>query len=145
VDRCRKRSCTIIVPPINTVIIDCDRCDAFQQDERRPDFIVFYDDISNHRQWWLIVEIKGRLKSAKNVLQQLESGASVIEHHRLYHLPQVRSRYLIPLTLFDGQTRAEDFTLYDRKRIRFFGENYPAIAMRCRPGLRLQDLIPRIS
>ncbi|MBA2278510.1 MAG: hypothetical protein H0W06_12190 [Chloroflexia bacterium] len=116
--------------------------DVFQQ-EGLPDFIVFYDDLRDGRHIWLIVEIKGRLRSGASPLQQLERGASAIEHHPLFRLSRPHARFLIPLVLFDGKSRAADFARYDRKRIRFFGENYQSLTKRCRPGIKFQDLDPK--
>ena len=142
VPRCGQRACTVIVPRHQSMVVKCDECDAFQQDEQRPDFIIFWDDIQNHRHVWLILEIKGGVKSGRTMFQQAERGASVVEHHPLFSVPQPRTRFLVPLILFDGKSRAASFTENQRKSVLFFGTKYPVAMLRCRPDLTLLHLLP---
>lgn len=141
VKHCRVRRCSLGLGATRSVCIACDRCDAFSTEARRPDLIVLSEETRGGPHTWLVVEVKGGFDDPSLIAGQLQAGATSIEQHALFRLVSSPSHHLVPLVLFDGRSHAADFAALGRKRVRFYSKQYPIRALRCRSGLRVNDVV----
>lgn len=141
VQRCRKRKCSISGFGPHSVIIECDACDAFSSEERRPDYIVFVRGDSENDHMWLVVELKGGLDDADKVVEQIQAGAATVEGHELFQINTPRSRTLIAVVLFDGNSRVAEHQRINAVPVMFYNRPFRVRALRCKPGLTLSELI----
>lgn len=117
--RCRRGSSELKLPLADTVCVDCDECDYFPKNEegrKRPDFVVAYapgdpDDVT-----WVIVEMKGRVKSSQDTIEQLASGVEVVREQ--FTVRGYGQRF-VALVFKSSHSRATDIDRINGERIKF--------------------------
>ena len=77
---CKRPRCQLRLPQ-EAMAMDCDRCRAFPQHKKHPDFIVLHANASAH---WFVVEMKSKVSNVSDIIEQLEAGAKAILSSRLF-------------------------------------------------------------
>lgn len=124
---CRRRRCTVVLPYTPRLCIDCDRCDAFsaRSADKKPDFVVLYatSQPPHVLQYdWLVIEMKTKTSHPGSIIDQLQSGAHVLQTDQRFELP-TRSTVLSPIVLRSpgGGTHADDLRTLRAEFVSFFG------------------------
>jgi len=131
--QCRRGQCTLVLPPQVALTIDCDKCHSFPQGQRKPDFIVLYVGSTPSRSCWVIVEMKRSVAHPQRIVEQLQTGANVVQQGSHFKIPR-SPQNLIALLLHDKHIRTADFA---RRHITFRGRPTSILHKRC--GIRLED------
>ncbi len=135
-DRIRKHDCVLDVtqnlrPDI--IAVDCDVCGSFSPTERRPDFILL---LAGDTPRWFVVEMKSRIRSIGELLEQLQAGGDSIQAKSEFDIP-ASPRLLTFLVLHErGPVKTADF---QSRTLRIFGKRFPILHKRC--GISLETLI----
>lgn len=136
--RCRRDRCALRLPRQGVLCVDCDRCSAFPKERKRPDFIVLHVGGKSSVSCWLIVEMKGRVAHPRDIVEQLQIGAWVIQNDPLFQVPQ-SFQDLVALLLHDGHIHDADYKSIGSKRISFRGKLCRIKISRC--GTELKHLL----
>ena len=140
VPRCRRPTCTLPFSSDGAICIDCDSCDAFSTEERRPDFVLLAIGRDTDSLVWVIVEMKRKGDNASSIVQQLESGARKVQAHRSFKVAPPPAT-LLPLILTErGGVHTADFAVLRKRGIRYLGKSYPIVTKRC--GTALDSVLP---
>lgn len=138
VPQCRRPTCALVFPAGRFVCIDCDICRALEENARKPDFIVLYLPTGPAVRWWFVVEMKSRVQHPRDIVAQLQAGASAIEAQPQFAIAQSPQR-LVPLILRTGSLRVADLQIINRSRVSFLGK--PRVIESARCGVVLGALI----
>lgn len=136
--QCRRPACALSFPSGQYVCIDCDKCDCFSTDVTRPDFIALYVESNPSTSWWLVVEMKSRVQHPRQIVQQLQAGADVIESTPQFDILNSPQR-LVPVILHERGLRVADLQVINRSRISF--RNRPHVIKSKRCGVSLGTLL----
>jgi len=107
--------------------IDCDKCRAFSENERRPDFIAIQTVDSTSSPRWLVVEIKGVMKL--DAREQAEGGLQTILEHDMFRSGIQRARVCFAFKQRDLRQTADRDML--RRPFKLRGKEVPVLVIRC--------------
>lgn len=134
VERCNKDQCSLLLDGLHRdsrVIMDCDEY-APVAEQRRCDYVVFYDDGRVHT---APVEFKSRNVKAQAVFEQLQAGADIAVTLTL--AGEVHD--CLPVLLHRGGIRGPERRRIDKLHVRFRGQECPVYVARC--GSQLTSVV----
>lgn len=124
-----KNGCALALRDRSAVWIDCDRCLAFGEHERRPDIValVFGGPSPNT---WLVAEMKSKAADGRAIVRQLQAGADVVAAHEDFAFESAPDRLEAVVLHGSGlKTAARDSIA--RSRIRYMGHSVGIRTARC--------------
>jgi hypothetical protein len=126
----------LLFPAGQVICVDCDACRAFPEGVRRPDFIALHLRSSSPTEgWWLVVEMKSRPQGPREIVEQLQAGASTIETQDQFAIAQ-SPRRLLPVVLRTRGMHVADLQIINRSRVSFRGKRHVIKSARCGVALR---------
>ena len=113
VTSCRKGRCKIILDILEKIVcIDCDLCGTFaserEDNEKRPDFVILYNNSAVSISRWFVIEMKGRVSHPRRIVKQLQEGANIIAGNEKFGISEYRGM-LNAFVVRDKHVRATDF------------------------------------
>ncbi|MCQ3808704.1 MAG: hypothetical protein KTV16_15760 [Acidimicrobiia bacterium] len=105
------------------LVIECDKCEAFPKDQRRPDLLVFR--VANDEAQWIVVEIKTTVQPKAR--RQIEAGLQVLADSPLFQ--ELAGRLPLAIIAY-SRRRVTDLDKY-RQPIRVLGQVVPVRVVRC--------------
>ena len=138
---CEREGCRLPLTglsPVDRIIIDCDECDHLFVDgptQRRPDFLIFYQE--SRQLTVAIVEVKSGRPKVSVAAAQIAAGARVAD--KLLGGAEI-SKFL-PILLCGGEFAQADSKILQRKTITLKGQASRIRLVRC--GRHFRELLTK--